>query len=637
MKQIALIMIVGLCWIGAALRFYQIDTQSLWNDEGSSYVQSTRNFWEIADHAGRDIHPPGYYWGLGLWRIAVGESEFSLRALSAFAGVITIAIAFAIGRDLYGHTAGLTAAGLVTLNSFQLYYSQEARMYALLALWSAAGIWALWHLIRTRGSWRWAIALALINAAGLYTQYVYPTMMITQGVLLVLWIGAEIRQAGAIRLVLPLLGRFIVLNVITIGLYLPWLPSAIAQVTSWPNTGEIAIPLNQALTVIFGWLTLGITYTEVAFPAAASFFLLFGLLVFPQVDGPRSWWRMLFPVVSVITLVGGFLALGLFREANLKFLLPAQIGLALWIGRGVWVLWTLKPRRQALIFRYAPKLAAIMGLISLGSALTGGLHPLYDAPQYARDDYRGIVAAITADADPDDAIILNAPGQSEVFGYYHDGPQPLYLLPIGMTVDAPATEQVIQSLLRDHRRIYAVLWGTDERDPLGMVEGMLDRDAFEIDDRWFGDVRLVRYASPIAIAESVESGARFGPWITLREYAVSVREVRPGEVLQVRLTWSTDAVIQTRYKVFVQLLNPDGTLAAQRDSEPAGGRMPTDTWPIETPIRDQHAILIPNDLPASHYSLIIGLYNPLLPQERVPVGQNDYLILGTITVITRGE
>lgn len=636
MKRIALIVIVGLCWVGAVVRFYQIEAQSLWNDEGSSYVQSTRNFWEIADHAGRDIHPPGYYWLLGAWRIALGESEFSLRALSAFAGVITIAIAFAIGRDLYGYTAGLTAAGIITLNSFQIYYSQEARMYALLALWSAAGVWVFLRFLKTGGNWRWGIALALINAAGLYTQYVYPALMLTQGALFVLWIGAEIRQARSLRAIGPLLGRFIVLNLMTIALYLPWLPSALAQITTWPNTGE-TIPLNQALTVIFGWLTLGITYTEVAFPAAASFFLLFGLLVFPTTDGDRLWWRMLIPVIWVIMLVGGFLALGLFRDANLKFLLPAQIGLALWIGRGVWVLWTLKPRRQALIFRYAPKLAAIMGMLSLGIALGNGLDPLYHAPSFARDDYRGIVDAIQAEAAPEDAIILNAPGQNEVFGYYHTGPQTVYLLPIGMTVDVPATEQTLQRILADHGRIYAVLWGADERDPSGVVEGTLDRDAFEIDDRWFGNVRLVRYASPIAIEESVASGARFGSAITLRDYAISAPEIRHGEVLQVRLTWTTEAAISTRYKVFVQLLHPDGTLAVQRDSEPAGGRMPTDTWPIDTPIIDQHALLIPNDLPASHYSLIIGLYNPLLPQDRLPVGANDYLILETITVIIRGD
>ncbi|MBN8636002.1 MAG: hypothetical protein J0M07_11815, partial [Anaerolineae bacterium] len=62
--------------LAAALRFYNLGAQSFWNDEGNSYVQATRSFAEIAANAARDIHPPGYYWLLAIWRVLVGESEF---------------------------------------------------------------------------------------------------------------------------------------------------------------------------------------------------------------------------------------------------------------------------------------------------------------------------------------------------------------------------------------------------------------------------------------------------------------------------------------------------------------------------------------------------------------------------------
>src|SRR5262249_53734529 len=147
--------------------------QSLWNDEGNSYVQALRSFSEIAANAGRDIHPPGYYWLLAIWRLLTGTSEFALRSLSVFASVLSIAFAYALGRRLFGWTAAITAAILIALNTFSIYYAQEARMYALLALWSAASFWALAGLLR-RPSSRWALALALFNAAGLWTQYAFP-------------------------------------------------------------------------------------------------------------------------------------------------------------------------------------------------------------------------------------------------------------------------------------------------------------------------------------------------------------------------------------------------------------------------------------------------------------------------------
>src|SRR5688500_3459356 len=124
------LLIVFILLLAAALRFHLLGAQSLWNDEGNSYVQATRSFADIAANAARDIHPPGYYWLLAAWRSVSGDSEFALRALSAFASIVTVAFTYYLGRRLYGAGAGLLAALLVALNSFSIYYAQEARMYA---------------------------------------------------------------------------------------------------------------------------------------------------------------------------------------------------------------------------------------------------------------------------------------------------------------------------------------------------------------------------------------------------------------------------------------------------------------------------------------------------------------------------
>src|SRR5690606_24426899 len=107
----------------------------------------------------------------------------------------------------------------------------------------------------------------------------------------------------------------------------------------------------------------------------------------------------------------------------------------------------------------------------------------------------------------------------------------------------------------------------------------------------------------------------FGEVITLESYALSETAFAPGDVLQIRLIWRTDAPLETRYKVFVQLLDSGGRLVAQRDSEPGGGLALTTTWPPDTPITDNQALMIPNDLAPAHYRLIIGLYNIDDPQQ----------------------
>ncbi|HEX2619624.1 MAG TPA: hypothetical protein VHL11_05735, partial [Phototrophicaceae bacterium] len=214
-------------------------------------------------------------------------------------------------------------------------------------------------------------------------------------------------------------------------------------------------------------------------------------------------------------------------------------------------------------------------------------------------------------------------------------------------VDTDATLSAVRDIIANHDRIYAILWGTTERDPQNLVENTLNTEAFEIDSRWFGNVRLVRYVSPQTMGETVESGAIFGDSITLESYALSKPHTQPiyypGDTLQLRLDWQTSASIPRRYKIFVQLLSPDGVLVSQRDSEPGGGLKPIDSWTPEEVVADNHAIIIPDDLTPAHYRLIIGFYNPDNSAERLPLTINgtaeatNYLTLETITIEARRD
>ncbi len=174
--------------IAAGLRFHMLGHQSLWNDEGNTLRLIERPVGELIAAAAQDIHPPGYYLALKVWYTLTGDSEFALRAFSVLAGLLTVACVYALGRALFAPGVGLIAAALLAINSFAVYYSQEARMYAVLALFAAASmlVFVRWT---ARPDWRTGIALALINAAGLYTQYTYPAVMLVQGVMFVVWLA----------------------------------------------------------------------------------------------------------------------------------------------------------------------------------------------------------------------------------------------------------------------------------------------------------------------------------------------------------------------------------------------------------------------------------------------------------------
>src|SRR5689334_12882643 len=128
--------------LAAGLRFYRIDAQSLWSDEGSSVAQALRDIPAIAANAALDIHPPFYYILLHYWIIPLGVSEVALRSLSALLGIALVALVFALGKVWWNERVGLIAAFLAAINPFLIDYAQEARMYTLMAVLGAICVYA---------------------------------------------------------------------------------------------------------------------------------------------------------------------------------------------------------------------------------------------------------------------------------------------------------------------------------------------------------------------------------------------------------------------------------------------------------------------------------------------------------------
>ena len=125
------------------LRVYRLDGQSLWNDEGTSVATAALSLEAIGRAAAADIHPPLYYVLLHFWMPLAGQTEFALRFLSVIAGVLVVAVTYQIGRGLIDRRVAVLGALLIALAPFQVYYSQEARMYIWVTLWSAVSVAAL--------------------------------------------------------------------------------------------------------------------------------------------------------------------------------------------------------------------------------------------------------------------------------------------------------------------------------------------------------------------------------------------------------------------------------------------------------------------------------------------------------------
>ena len=200
--------LAGLTALGVAVRFASLDVQSYHHDEVITALRVLPGSFGEMLHAVKasESNPPLYYvlgWG---WAKAFGTGEVGLRSLTALFGAATVPVGYLIGRQLATRRAGLILAALIAVNPMLIWYSQEARSYALLvffgalamyffvraldtgrgrdlAWWAlasalalcshyfaafAVAIEALWLLVALRSRWRFVLpAIAAVGAAGL--------------------------------------------------------------------------------------------------------------------------------------------------------------------------------------------------------------------------------------------------------------------------------------------------------------------------------------------------------------------------------------------------------------------------------------------------------------------------------------
>jgi uncharacterized membrane protein len=156
--------------IGAAMRFASLGEQSFHHDEVITVARVLPGgFSHMLDTVKRsESNPPLYYvlaWG---WTKLFGTSEYGVRSLSALVGLATVPVAYMAATELAQRRAGLIAAALVAVNPMLIWYSQEARSYALLVFFCAVSLLFFARARRTRAGsdlalWAASSALALCS------------------------------------------------------------------------------------------------------------------------------------------------------------------------------------------------------------------------------------------------------------------------------------------------------------------------------------------------------------------------------------------------------------------------------------------------------------------------------------------
>jgi hypothetical protein len=331
--------------------------------------------------------------------------------------------------------------------------------------------------------------------------------------------------------------------------------------------------------------------------------------------------------------------------------LLALTGVIVNAGIGIWLL-----RQQDAPRRLSLALLTIGALTPL-AAYGVGVDSLRDDPRAVQE--WPLVQDLAIDLDEqltaDDALLIDREQYTPIFMNYFKTPALVATLPYspGEVYDAGGARVPPDSPIDDQlggRTAYMIDWTAARHEDLWLVASS---SPFEAEKRrpverylvmhhfpvleisTDPQARAIRFdTTPAPLAEpTVELNADFGDSLRLVGYDLPTGDTfAPGDVLPLSLAWQATGPVDFDYNVGVFLLDAAGTVVIQRDGQPQATFGRTSAWEPGSLQRDNHGLLLPDDLLPGEYQLVVTLYN-WQTGERLPVdAPNDLLPLATIRV-----
>ncbi|MDH4136096.1 MAG: hypothetical protein OEW09_05175, partial [Anaerolineae bacterium] len=114
--------------------------------------------------------------------------------------------------------------------------------------------------------------------------------------------------------------------------------------------------------------------------------------------------------------------------------------------------------------------------------------------------------------------------------------------------------------------------------------------------------------------------------VSLTGYKIDKTEVKAGETIQVALYWRAQKKMEEDHTVFVHLVDEEGTIWGQHDSQPVNGYYPTSFWDQGEVVKDEHTFVVGEDTPPGKYWIEVGMYRLADGQRLTLVDQNGQVL-----------
>ncbi len=153
--------------------------QSISLDEAQSIWVSTKSVQQILFIDAQDVLVPLYEILLHFWMQLFGSSVLAARSLSFLFFFLTLPVLYTVTKEASNHRVAMITITLFSLSPFIMWYSSEARMYAMFVFITTYN-----HLFFVRfvnsGGKSSKVGYLLTAALGLYTHYFFIFLLLTQ-------------------------------------------------------------------------------------------------------------------------------------------------------------------------------------------------------------------------------------------------------------------------------------------------------------------------------------------------------------------------------------------------------------------------------------------------------------------------
>ncbi len=547
--------------------------------------------------ATQDVHPPLWFSFFWVWRQLVGDGEFAARMQALLFSLITLALAYRIGRDWFGRArAGLFAAAILGASAYFLDYALEIRPYALVMLLAALSMWLFARWL-ARGTWRLALAYGVVTAIMLYVHYFVAFLIIVQIVYFVLRRPSRclLRQglgAGALALLL----------------WSPWLPSVVNQISLLRQLAQqagnsyglgIGTPATTQATDLETLARLLQVATN-GQPLLYALVLLLGVALVRRKSryGLALAWALGVPAVALALNT----VAAVYTQRYVAYL---AVGLALAAAAA---LAALKPA--------IPCTLALAGFLALNLIFVPAWLPV-------RVPYRDVFGQVSEVGKAGDALLIVP---AKTYDQFLDWQVQQYIAPdlrAGVTTDAPAAQQArrVWFLTGDpfSPAVQTSFAALEASHPLQQVIGQCPE---------VGWCYLAQLMEAPPLTEPVRFGANIDFW------GIDVDSVTPAAI-RTRLWWRVASAPALDYSISLRWVDANGAVVGQTDgpiNHYGAEIVQTSQLQPGKIYIDWRSIEYDPSVPAGRYHLELVIYQSWDGQRLPLAGGADALTLWTLDV-----